>query len=387
MRERTRVLVLAASCFAASLAPLVLRSGSVEALPLITLTPAVGKARALTTPPAAPEAVASLVAPGLPPPRGWSAPPGLWGGGPSPAAPIPEAFGGATATGGPEPLEGSMPLLDELALAGAAGPRPATAPPSFGPSPEPTTAPVAEAANGAAKPAAASGPVADGRTRGISLSSAQRTFPAPPSAPGALDHHAPPGGAGGQPAPGPTPSGSGNAPARASGNGTAAGERGADDAPSRRPPPTASPAAPPARERLMPPRPEQKPPAPRTTRKMPAEAVRHEPSSRRDDRTVAAPVRASDGSPGSRQPAVARATARYTVPFADGSAAVSRLGAAIVEQAATAAGTVVILSGRQPIDRNRAEAVRMEFLTLGVRATIATADERLAAGEVRIDIR
>lgn len=119
----------------------------------------------------------------------------------------------------------------------------------------------------------------------------------------------------------------------------------------------------------------------------------HEPmqhdATLRSSRVRAATNRPAAAMPPARpQPIAARPGLQYVVPFSEGSAAVSRLGAAIVEQAAAAApGAVVIHSGARPIDRNRAEAVRDEFQMLGVRATIAAADERLASGEVRVDIR
>lgn len=77
----------------------------------------------------------------------------------------------------------------------------------------------------------------------------------------------------------------------------------------------------------------------------------------------------------------------YTILFSEGSAAVSRLGIAIVEQAAQAGGTAVLRSSGRPIDRNRLEAVRMEFLMLGVQVVNAEPDPRVASGEVHIEIR
>lgn len=77
----------------------------------------------------------------------------------------------------------------------------------------------------------------------------------------------------------------------------------------------------------------------------------------------------------------------YTIPFSDGSASVSRLGVAIIEQAAQAGSTAVLRSSGRPIDRNRLEAVRMEFLMLGVHVVSAEPDARVTSGEVRIEIK
>jgi hypothetical protein len=81
------------------------------------------------------------------------------------------------------------------------------------------------------------------------------------------------------------------------------------------------------------------------------------------------------------------AAANFTIVFPEGSASVSRLGIAIIEQAATNFGALTIRSGPRPIDRNRAEAVRTELLTLGVQVAVAEPDGRVGPTEVRIDVR
>lgn len=84
-----------------------------------------------------------------------------------------------------------------------------------------------------------------------------------------------------------------------------------------------------------------------------------------------------------------RTSTVYTVAFGEGSAALTLLGTAIVEQAGSAAttGAVVLRAGLRPIDRNRAIAVRDELLSYGVQSAIADGDDRVPSGEVRIEVR
>lgn len=155
-------------------------------------------------------------------------------------------------------------------------------------------------------------------------------------------------------------------------------ERGAQDHGESRATPAAFPTPlPPRKPAPPPPAPPVRPPVAAPTRAAAAATAA----------TVLSPASPS-APPTVRVPPKAPTATVYTVPFADGSAAVSRFGAAIVEQAAAAANAPVVLrAGPRPIDRNRALAVRAEMLMLGVSASVAAPDGQVASGEVRVEVR